>query len=346
MTSRDWLQLFRAQTAPATILLILVPYLTNASLFSPETLVIGLFALFTHWVSFGHNSLMDTAMGYDLADPSKSHHPLVAERISMPAAHNVIHWGLSISAVAAILISLTFSPIPTFALVSIFLWFVFGYAYNSGLSKECLFSFLPISICFTAMGAWGWFLSHSSLDRLGWLLLTYFFMTILFQISWSGHLKELELKERSNILVKMGARVVTPVWTEKGPQKLADVLEKEGYVWFQPGHALAYGWMIKFINVPCIGALILAMNLDLSRALWLVVLVVLIMVSLAKLTLPRRYIRAKELRNMSIMEILTIYAPVPLVLPWLEASILMLFGVAYFWGCNKLLWGVASHPRV
>jgi len=325
MIVRDWLRLFRAQTAPATILLILVPYLTNAPMFSWETLVVGLFALCAHWISFGHNSLMDTAMGYDKADPSKGHHPLVAGRISMTAAHNVIHWGLCGLAVLAIVISLKISPNPTIALVSIFLWTVFGYAYNSGLSKESLLGFLPISACFTAMGAWAWFLSHKSLDKLGWLLLSYFFMTILFQISYSGHLKELELKERSNILVKMGARV------EKGK--------------FHPGYAGIYGLKIKSINVPVVGALILTTNLDFARAVWLGFMVVLVSVSLTKLILPRQYVRAKELRNMSIVEILTIYTPIPLVLPWLEASLLMLFGVLYFLAANRLLWGT-SYPRV
>jgi len=265
-------------------------------------------------------------MGYDLKDPSKRHHPLVAGRLSMTSAHNVIHWGLSWGAVLAILISLTFSPNPTLALVSIFLWFVFGYAYNAGLSKECLLSFLPISICFTAMGAWGWSLSHNSLDRLGWLLLAYFFMTILFQISWSGHLKELELKERSNILVKMGAKV------ENGK--------------FTPGYSMVYGGVIKFVNVPVLGAFMLLEKFDITRLIWLSVLVLLVAHYLFKLIKPRLYVREKELRNMSVQEILTIYAPIPLVLPWLEAIILMLFGVIYFLVANRLLWGVASHPRV
>jgi len=325
MTIRDWLQLFRAQTAPATILLILVPYLTNASLFSLEALAIALFALFTHWFSFGHNSLLDTAMGYDFKDPSKSHHPLVASRLNMMAAHNVIHWGLCASAVFAILISLGFSPNSTFALISIFLWFVFGYAYNAGLSKECLFSFLPISICFTAMGAWGWFLSHNSLDRLGWLLLAYFFTTILFQISWSGHLKELELKERSNILVKMGAKIEHGV--------------------FLPSRATFYGLFIKLVNIPILGSQILSENITPLREVWLALTVILSCYLLAKLVLPHQYIREKELRNMSFMEILTIFTPIPLVLPWLEATILMLFGVAYFVLMNKALWGV-EYPRV
>lgn len=324
MKFRDWLQFFRAQTAPATILLILTPYLTNATLFSLATVVIFFFALLIHWVSFGHNSLMDTAMGYDLKDPSKSHHPLVSGRITLPIAHNVIHWGFCGLAVFAILLSLVFSPNPLYAVIAIFLWWVFGYAYNSGLSKESLVSFLPISICFTAMGAWGWFLSHNSLNTVGWLLLAYFFMTILFQISWSGHLKEMELKERSNILVKMGAKV------ENGR--------------FTPGYSMVYGAVIKFINVPILGGFLLFENFNVSRLVWLGFIIV--MVAHYQLVKPRLYVRAKELRAMSMMEILTIYAPIPLVLPWLEATILMLFGVAYFWVMNKFLWGVASHPRV
>jgi len=176
------------------------------------------------------------------------------------------------------------------------------------------------------MGAWGWFLSHSALDKLGWLFLAYIFMTILFQISWSGHLKELELKERSNILIKMGARVLE--------------------VWFQPGHALIYGLVIKILNVPILGTLILLEQLDISRAIWLGVMVILVSVNLVKLIIPRRYVRSKELRNMSVMEILTIYTPIPLVLPWLEAIILMLFGIIYFVLMNRWLWGTVSHPRV
>lgn len=317
-------------TAPATILLILVPYLAGAPLFSWRALAIGLFALLAHWISFGHNSLMDTAMGYDRVDPSKSHHPLIAGRISLTVAHKVIHWGLCGLAVLSILISLSFSPNPLFAVISIFLWVVFGYAYNSGLSKESLLGFLPISVCFTAMGAWGWFLSHNSLDRLGWLLLAYFFTTILFQISWSGHLKELELKERSNILVKMGARIY----------------EGEQSKGFLPGKAWIYGCVVKLFNVPVLGVLILIEGFNFTRLLWLSPLTVLVGYALFKLIKPREYIREKELRNMSMMEILTIYTPIPLVLPWLESIILMVFGVAYFWSMNKCLWGVATHPRV
>jgi len=321
---RHWLQLFRAQTMPATLLLILVPYLTNASLLSLDTLTVCTFAVLVHYISFGHNSLMDTAMGYDLKDPSKSHHPLVTSKIKLSVAHNVIHWGLCLLAVLAILISLTLSPNPTLALVSIFLWFVFGYAYNSGLSKECLLSFLPIAICFTAMGAWGWFLSHEELNTTGWIYLAYIFSTILFQISWSGHLKELELEERSNILVKMGAKV------EQGR--------------FIPRKSRFYGCLVKAINLFFAALLWLQSSVVVSLVIF-VLFSIGIIAMLHQLTKARIYNRPKELLKMSIMEILTIYLPLPLLLDAPTAMVLMLFGVIYFFMVNRFLWR-APYPKV
>lgn len=138
-------------------------------------------------------------------------------------------------------------------------------------------------------------------------------------------MKELELKERSNILVKMGAKV------------------ERGY--FEPGYASVYGGTLKFINVPILGVLILAENFLLERFLWMSLMTILTCYWTAKLISRREYIRSKELRNMSIMEILTIYTPIPLVLPWLEATILMVFGIAYFLVANRFLWGT-DYPRV
>lgn len=321
---KDWLRLFRAQTAPATILLILTPYLTAKSLYTLETLALGLFALLAHWFSFGHNSLMDTALGYDVKDPNKKHHPLVAGEISLHIAHNVIHWGLSLLAVSALLLTVHLSPNPTFGVAAILLWLVFGYSYNSGLSKESILGFLPISICFTAMGAWGWLLSHSDINMLGRVYLAYTFMTILFQISWSGHLKELEIGERSNILIKMGARI-------KGD-------------YFAPGKAAIYAWLIKGLNL-LFGLQLLWLNFTLDRLVWFVLLAAAIITMLHQLTAPRIYVRNRELLKMSLMEIATIYLPIPIMLGWMESAILMLFGIAYFFGINRFIWG-ASHPRV
>ena len=321
---RAWLQLFRAQTAPATLLLVLVPYLTNAPFFDVKLLILALYSVLVHYFSFGHNSLLDTAMGYDVKDPSKAHHPLVSGVIKLSTAHNVIHFGLGTLAVIGTLFSL-YAANPVLAILCLFNFWTWGHCYNDGTSKTSLLSFLPICLCFTFLGAWGWFLSHGTMNYLGLLLLAYFFMTILFQISWSGHLKELELREHSNILVKMGAKV------ENGN--------------FEPSYALVYGGVIKFVNVPILGGLLLGFNLDVFRLIWLCLMIALVCRYLFKLIQPREYVRERELFNMSIMEVLTIYTPIPLVLPWLEAIILMAMGIVYFFGMNKALWRV-SYPAV
>ena len=329
MKLKAWLQLFRAQTAPATLLLVLVPYLTNAYFFDIRTLILAFYCILIHYFSFGHNSLMDTAMGYDIADPSKQHHPLISGEIKLPTAHKVIHFGQMLLTFLGVCVSFAFSTNPSLALATFSMLMVSGYAYNCGLSKESLLGFLPISLCFTCLGAWAWFLSHSSIDRLGWLLLAYFFMTILFQICWSGHLKELEVKERSNILTKMGAKV--------------DVTWKGGKV-FVPSKAWVYAWFIKAFNI-ILGGLLCFYNFTLVRLVCWVLLASLTLFYLRELTKPRVYRRNRELLNMSVMEILTIYTPIPLVLPWSEAIILMAVGVVYFFGMNKALWRV-SYPAV
>ncbi len=328
-TLKKWLQLFRAQTAPATICLIMLPYLMNADLFTLQSLILFMFCILIHWISFGQNSLLDTAMGYDKRDPSKSHHPLITGAIKLSTAHNIIHWSLCGLAVGAILISLWLSPNPLLAIICIVVWSVFGYAYNSGLDKECILGFLPISISFAAMGAFGYFLSHSTIDLTGWILMLYFFVTILFQCSYSGHLKEIEVGERSNILTRMGAKV--------------DVTGK-GEKTFDPGHAYIYGFTVKMINIV-LAAILLQLNYSLAGNIPFFLFGGLALYYLILLISPRKYVKSKELLNMSIEEIATIFLPLGILLPWHEALILMAAGVLYFFGVNRLIWKV-PYPKV
>jgi hypothetical protein len=204
---------------------------------------------------------------------------------------------------------------------------MFGYAYNSGLSKESLLGFLPISICFTFMGAWGWFLSHETLDRIGQLYLGYVFCTILFQIAYSGFLKEIEVKERSNLLVKMGARV-----------------EDKGVKHFTPGGSRFFAWFAKTLNL-FFGFLLLLQNYNIVRLVIFVIFTVLIFHRLHQLTKPRIYIRGKELLSMSVMEILTIYLAPWLMLEPLTTIALEIIGVVYFFAVNKAIWSV-PYPAV
>lgn len=318
----DWLRLGRAQTYPADWLLVLVPFL-HGGVDLTQAAILSVFMWFVHLVSFGENSLFDFTQGYDKADPSKTHHPLEVGKINVHAAMNVIVWGKNILMVTGCIFTLFWSPAPLWSMLGLFMWYAWGTAYNLGLSKESLFGFLPISICFTAMGAWAWFLSHAELGRLGLLYLTFIFFTILFQISWSGHLKEMDVKERSNILLKMGAKL------EEGK--------------FIPGKARWYGLGVKLINLA-IGFYLFSYQ-DLPRTIWFIAIGGTAVAFAFLLTRCRIYNRKKELLRMSIEEILTIYLPIPLLLGWISASMLMVMGVLYFFLVNKLLWAV-PYPKV
>jgi 4-hydroxybenzoate polyprenyltransferase len=267
---------------------------------------------------------MDTYGGWDLKDPSKSHHPLVAGRISMTAAHNVIHWGLALLTALGCIMTLQLSPAPAMALPCLLMWVAWGHSYNDGLDKESPFSFIPISLCFTFMGCWGWLLSHSGLNVTGWLYLAYTFLVILFQISYSGFKKEMLVKERSNILVRLGAKV------------------EDGF--FKPSRARIYGVTIKGLNW-LIGLLLLLQNFNTIRLLWFLPTSALIFVFLIRLTKPREYIRDRELLDMSLEEVASIYLVIPILLDSLVSALLMVIGLCYFLIVNRILWE-APFPRV
>jgi len=272
---------------------------------------------------------MDTAMMYDQRDQNKTHHPLISGIIKLNTAHNIIHWGLAVLSVACAILTFFWALNPAVALICLIGWISFGHAYNDGLSKESLFGFLAISLCFTAMGGWGWFLSNRDLNPAGIIYLAYVFFCILYQISWSGFVKEMQVREKSNILTKMGARLNVD-W--KGEKK------------FLPNNSRFYAYLIKGAGL-FLACVICYLNFSVVRLGWTVILSVMMIFLLHKTTKPRMYERSKELFNMSLMEIMTIYLVIPLMLGLLEATVLMLIGIAYFFGVNLILWG-KPYPRV
>lgn len=330
-TLLEYCRIFRWHSAPGTITLLVGPYLAAGGSVI-NAFVLGIFAWLMHGISFGHNSLMDTAMGYDLRDPSKKDHPLVTGRIELDQAHKVIHWGTIILAILGIVITCLISPVPFYALVPFLLFVVFGNAYNSGLSKVSQLGLIfTISISFAALGTWGWFLASPNLGILGVFLVSYIFLGIVFQ-NYSSNVKELEISERSNLLARLGAKIIK---------------RKRGHVEvriFNPRYAKHYGWGVKLAGLSLGGALLyLAFS-------WQGLISLLFFGSVAiyflhQLTKYREYIRGRELLNISLEEIATILLPVLIVVPLVPALVLIISGVAYFFVANHILWG-KSYPKV
>lgn len=323
-TIKNYLRLGRAQTYPADCLLALVPFLTGVDVPLIRVVALSVFMFFVHIISFGENSLHDFLGGWDKVDEAKAHHPLQRGAIPVDDAISLIHWGKNFLMFLGCLMVFKWSPNPVMAMFCLFMWYSWGTAYNLGLSKVSLLGFLPISICFVFMGGFGWFLSHQQLIPTGLWYLAYTFTVILFQISWSGHLKEMGQAERSNLLIKMGARLV------------AD--------WFKPGWALFYGLGIKIAGVVVLGR-ILQLNFTLIRVVWYVLILILTGIMIGLLCFPHTYVREKELKRMSLMEIISIFGPIPLMMPLGHAAFLMMIGAVYFVGVNRLLWGVL-YPKV
>lgn len=330
---KAWLQLGRAQTYPADLLLVMVPFMMG----SPnllQILTVSVLMFFVHWSSFGENSVLDFTQGYDKTDSAKSHHPLCDGRINVTSAINVMHTTKALSAVAAIFLIVLWSPNPTMAMAALFLWYAFGTAYNAGLSKETIFGFVPIMLCFMAMGAWGWFLTHAVLDTLGWAYIFYSGTVILFQIAWSGNLKDIEQHEKSNLLEKLGARI--------------HVVNDRGLKRFYPGFkATLFGLTSKCLGITALLILCFVQSpLGLDKIIWTALMISGMFIMMGKLLIPRYWDKPKELRNMSLMEIFSIFAPVGLLLDWVSAGILLTFALGWFYLANKWMWGTKLYPKV
>ncbi|MBA7525977.1 hypothetical protein ES705_18137 [subsurface metagenome] len=326
---RDWLQVFRAHTAPATIILVLVSYLLGGgNLFTFDSLFLGIFALLFHWFTYGHNSLMDTVSGYDLKDKHKSHHPLVRGDISLEYAHKVIHSGLFILTLIGIWFALKSDGSPFLAVAWFTIFITAGHAYNDGLSKVTIWSFVPITICFTSFGIFGYYIAATEMSDLMFCVALYFAVTWLFQISLSGELKEITERE-ANLLRYMGARVSN------------NRLEL--------GKAKYYGWFVKLLNLGGGCFIIYRFGFNLLSIALFALLASFAIYFCHELTKDRILDRNKSLVHMASEEIVTIYIMPAILIPSIglaASATLMVFGIVYFIIYNLFLWGTILRPRV
>jgi len=252
-----------------------------------------------------------------LRDPSKSHHPLTAGRIRLEDAVNVVGGILGLLLVLGLFLAWG-NWLATF-------WFclftVGGFLYNNWLSKTTIWGWVPITLCFTSLGIYAMYLAGS----INIVYALYLMFTIWFQIGWSGYLKEIEVEEQANMLRRLGAGV------EDGWFR-ASVKAKVWGVGIKLGNLVTGCCLIYFL--PFWMQIIPAVLLGLAIAM------------LVRLVEDRRWDRKRELRNMSLMEIFTIYAGMFMVMPMHEAAILALFGIAWFTLMNRMLWSTRLIPRV
>ena len=326
---RDWLQVFRAQTAPATIILVLTSYLVGGGdLFTSDGLALGIFVLLFHWFTFGHNSLMDTVSGYDLRDKHKAHHALVRCAISPESAHKVIHTGLFILTLVGIWLALKSEGTPFLAIAWFVIFITAGHAYNDGLSKVTIWNFVPITICFTAFALFGYYITAAQMTDLMFCVALYFAVACLFQTSYINELKEITENE-ANLLRYMGARVSNNH--------------------LEVGNVRYYGWLVKLVNLGLGCYIICRFGFNLLSITLFALLAVLAIYFCHELTKDRKWDRNKTLVHMALEEIATIYIMPAILIPHVglaASATLMLFGIVYFMIYNLFLWGTILRPQV
>jgi 4-hydroxybenzoate polyprenyltransferase len=327
---RYWLQIFRAQTAAAVFMYVLTAYLVaGGELFSWFALILALWSILTHHISFGHNTVMDTFMGWDEKDPNKTHHPLIANKIKKETALKVIAIGMFFGTIIAILLVYYSQGNVFYAMAFLSLFIISGLIYNDGISKVSVFDFIPYSICFSSLTVFSYFLVETSFNELIILLALYIGLLVWFQSGISGEIKEIEFKDEVSLLQKLGTKCSDGV--------------------FDMGKSIIYPWIIKLAGLGIAGYIVFKYSFSILTISLFIVLSILAIYFCYKLTKKRVWNRQKTIKYMSLVEIVSIFM-IPLILSpmigLIETAIIVVISILYFVGMNSFLWKTRFAPKV
>lgn len=341
MKLKDFLRIGRTQTVPASLLLLSAGFLVGGGeLFS----WLGLFVVFlgfaSHIASFGHNSVMDSSIVPDLesgetvdqSDDAKQHHPIISGEVSLREAHVIFHPILSFLVIFAGLVSILYSKSPAYPTFALLIWVTMGYAYNNGMSIFSIWKWFFISSSFTGLFFYSYFLASSTLSVLPILVGVYIFLRVWIQNGYEGELKDIDAPE-TNMLEKLGARIVNGVFISSYAKYYGGVLTAlEIVVGLCIIYIVPFTYSIPSLTTFGVGIFLLVVGMMFS----------------VDMLYSRVFNREKELKYMGACEIAFIYALMVFLLPvigYVEGILLMAFGVLWFYGMNRWLWGT-DHPAV
>ena len=328
--SKDWLRIFRAQTASAVFLLVLLPYLVaGGKLFSWYGVVLSLWSILVHHISFGHNSVLDTMLGWDSKDPNKKHHPLIAKRIKVKTALKVITIGFFIAIIITIILVFYSIGNPFYALLFFSLFIGGGFVYNNGFSKISVWDFIPISVSFTSLSLFSYFLIANEFNEIIILISIYIALLIWFQIGVEGEIKEIEIENEINMLRKLGTKITGNI--------------------FSMGNAIIYPWLLKIAGLAVAGYIVYKHTFEWYTIILFVFWTFLALIFCFMLTRKREWNRKKSLRDMALEEVASLFLLAFILLPiigLIETAIIIIVAIFYFVGMNTLLWKTRFAPRV
>lgn len=332
---KSHLQMARFHTAP----LEFIPAVVGAALavntiYDINVLLWGVFGLLYHTSGYYANSYYDWINEFDKDQKEKSHFPLNTGSLSPLTAKQTTYSLLIITAVYGILI--TYHNL--YALIGMFAMPVFGMSYNL-IGKYTQFKFILIAISHTLVIVVPYIaLGGNNLKILLYLSL-YIFLMIIYQISIEGEIKDMNTDEE-NFLINHGARYM---------EEISLLKYDSNFVGF-PFWIKGYAHFLKLLTA-IIGASITRMlggdiYLQLT-VFWIVVIASLIFGT--NLLRTGEYNRQNRIRNMAIIELLTLSALLVAVIPVIGLYwSIILFTVSVVWVLffNKIEWGTWISPDV
>ena len=324
-TLRDWLVFSRTHTAALTIPgVLLAAYLADPTQGWLRFTLFGVFAFCAHGSGFAVNNLFDLV--FDIRDPSKKDHPLVAGRIMMREAWFAVILAMSLTFYLGAYLSRSWTG--TTLLLS---FIIFGTIYNY-VCKKSLTGPIWISLSFASLPAYAWYASGGHYSITLSYIVAYSFLLMLAQISISGWGKDLCQEGEVNLLRTLGATAIPTSpgvyeyhfpWSTK---LLAGVLRAA-----MAGLAVGYAYGTN-------GPIILTISLAALAYLTLLVVVD-----------SGTWLRKRKVLFMGLSEIFAYWALVSslatLLGPILTAAFI-LGPIVYYMFLNKFFWNTWAAPAV
>jgi hypothetical protein len=327
---KDWLKLFRSNTAPWTVLRVEFFYLlAGAPFLSFYNGAVVLWATLIHWLAFGHNTVMDTARGFDKENPHRKHDPLISGSLQLNSAHNVVHWLEILATLAGLSLVALSSGQQVAALAFLLLFAISGHAYNDGLDRSTIFGFIPYTISYTSLCAASYFLHATTITPLFLIAILYIILVEIFEIGWENHLKDITVEKEPNLLRTLGVKV-----------------EKSKFKCSMKGRLFAYIIKIgSFIPLFLTGLI----NITLSVVgVSVLALLMLDMVFAVLLVENREYNHDRDL-NFSLVVDLASLLLLPLVfvdvIGAAAAASMIVYAIAWFIIFNYFLWDSIYEPK-
>jgi 4-hydroxybenzoate polyprenyltransferase len=320
---KEYLQTGRAQTASVEIGgFAIAGILSHAPLYL--IIVYSIMGLFTHLGGFGGNSISD--LKYDMLDPNKKSHPLVAGTISVVKAVQFIVTCQLIVILFFIMLAIYRSTYISF--VPFILFILSGYVYNYYAKSHKVLGIIAISLSFAMIFLAFALLWNGIASSLIIAVTCFSFLYVMLQIAVLGEVKDIERNAEHNILRSMNLKI--------------EYLNNHEY--YMPSMMVTVFVLLMF-TVRWSSLFVVSTLTMYHYTVMFVIYNIAIMLIFAYASkhymFKHLWFRNKELKSMGMLEAFTyvlLVLSLTTVIGIVGMLILIFVPILWFFGMNKMLW--------